>query len=169
MITQFPTLVEEYIEYIHTIANFAQSWVVNWYKKTLIKYSITSSAPSPSHYLIQLIYYTLRHHLCRSHWIQAQRPQNMDFSIIILSTLSNQKSCAVSNYENLSYFQVYCTCRMPWNPNGSEKEDMVQCPECGEWYHKGCVRIPPTAYCPITGAIENYTCRPCIDRGVAVL
>ena len=69
----------------------------------------------------------------------------------------------------LYYLQVYCICRMPWNPNGKAKEDMVECPECHEWYHKGCVRIPPTAYCPITGNIENYTCRPCIERGVAVL
>ena len=44
-----------------------------------------------------------------------------------------------------------------------------ECPECHEWYHKSCVRIPPTAYCPITGDIDNYTCRPCINSAVAVL
>ena len=45
----------------------------------------------------------------------------------------------------------------------------LEYPDCHEWYHKSCVRIPPTAYCAIQGDINNYTCRPCIDRGVAVL
>ena len=45
----------------------------------------------------------------------------------------------------------------------------LKCPECHEWYHKSCVRIPPTAYCAIPGDIDNYTCRPCFNRGVAVL
>ena len=33
----------------------------------------------------------------------------------------------------------------------------LKCPECHEWYHKSCVRIPPTAHCAIPGDIDNYT------------
>ena len=61
-------------------------------------------------------------------------------------------------------------CRLVWESESlSAKGNMVECPTCREWYHVGCIRIPPTARCPLTGELDNFTCRPCIDRGKAVL
>ena len=42
-----------------------------------------------------------------------------------------------------------------------DKDDMVECQNCKDWFHKGCVSIPWTSYDPVTNEITDYSCRKC--------
>ena len=48
---------------------------------------------------------------------------------------------------------VYCECRQP------EKENMVQCDQCQEWFHDECVTVPDNVR---NGDNISWLCKACI-------
>ena len=48
---------------------------------------------------------------------------------------------------------VYCRCRLPW-----DKQKMVQCIICKEWFHQSCLQIPDTIFLDPSSV---WTCNDC--------
>ena len=55
--------------------------------------------------------------------------------------LCNRKTCLCCR-ARVSKVELFCSCRMPWDPNAGEEKDMVMCPNCKDWFHRDCENVP---------------------------
>ena len=53
---------------------------------------------------------------------------------------SKPRRCA-SSIKSTKNFEVYCTCRLPWDRNTSLFGNLAQCAKCRDWFHQRCMNI----------------------------
>ena len=137
--------------------------VSGWTRVQTFPKAIPGCANNSYHYIHIYKYYTYGTHICI---------HNMDYQYAFLidqsfTLFSMSMKCLNSEY--IHWIILYCVYRPALEPESSSAVDnMVECPACRQ-YPVGCIRIPPTARCPLTGELDNLTCQPCIDSGRAVL
>ena len=71
-----------------------------------------------------------------------------------------KKTRRVKPITSVDFIELYCTCRMPQLPG-----EMVECSDCKDWYHVGCVSVSQKAldntatpwFCSLYVSIIDYT------------
>ena len=58
-----------------------------------------------------------------------------------LPQLCNRETCLRCR-ARVSKIELFCPCRMPWDPNAGEERDMVMCPNCNDGFHRDCENVP---------------------------